>query len=116
MQEIEQILEKLEEKKCLDIVKTEVDPVEITIHREQYKGLRVAEDIIRKHADSGWIPVKKRSPENRGLYLCTAECEGERYVIVGHYNGPGWTEDYAGQKVIAWQQLPEPYSEDAEGV
>lgn len=66
-----------------------------------------------KHTDNGWISVAEMPPKRRGLYLCTAECEGERYVIVGHYNGPGWTEDYAGQKVIAWQQLPEPYGPEA---
>ena len=70
---------------------------------------RRAMEIARKHMDAGWIPVDKLLPKSRGLYLCTAECEGDRYVIIGHYNGPGWTDDYAGQKVIAWQQLPEPY-------
>lgn len=56
-----------------------------------------------------WIPVEKRLPEKRGNYLCTVECAGCRYIIVGHYNKPGWTDDYAGQKVIAWMPLPEPY-------
>ena len=66
MREIEQILEELEEKKkkCLDIVKIEIDPVEITIHREQYKGMRMAEDIIRKYANDGWISVEEQLPED----------------------------------------------------
>ena len=61
MQELEKILEEIEmkKKKCLDIVRVEIDPMEITIHREQYKGLRMAEDIIRKHMNDGWIPVEK---------------------------------------------------------
>lgn len=54
---LEKILEEIEikKKKCLDIVKIEVDPMEITIHREQYKGLRMAEDIIHKNMNDGWI-------------------------------------------------------------
>ena len=41
MQELEKILEEIEmkKKKCLDIVRVGIDPMEITIHREQYKGL-----------------------------------------------------------------------------
>ena len=60
MQKLEKILEEIEmkKKKCLDIVRVEIDPMEITIHREQYKGLRMAEDIIRKHMNDGWIPVE----------------------------------------------------------
>lgn len=55
MQKLEKILEEIEmkKKKCLDIVRVEIDPMEITIHREQYKGLRMAEDIIRKHMNDG---------------------------------------------------------------
>ena len=65
MRELEKILEEIEIKKekCLDIVRIEIDPMEIAIHREQYKGLRMAEDIIRKHMNDGWIPVKERLPE-----------------------------------------------------
>ena len=61
MQELEKILEEIEmkKKKCLDIVRVEIDPMEITIHREQYKGLRMAEDSIRKHMNDGWIPVEE---------------------------------------------------------
>ena len=60
----DKILEEIEikKKKCLDIVRVEIDPMEIAIHREQYKGLRMAEDIIRKHMDDGWISVGKELP------------------------------------------------------
>ena len=71
--------------------------------------LETVEKIIRKHMNEGWIPVEERLPEERGKYLCTVECIGHRYVIVGHYNNPGWTDNYCGQMVIAWQPLPEPY-------
>ena len=27
-------------------------------------------------------------------------------------DAPGWTEEYGGQKIIAWQPLPELYGEE----
>lgn len=83
MREIEQILEELEEKKkkCLDIVKIEIDPMEITIHREQYKGMRMAEDIIRKHMNDGWIPVN-----SHGL-PSSSEHDFRFWVTVQYKNG-----------------------------
>lgn len=68
MQELEKILEEIEikKKKCLDIVRIEIDPMEITKNREQYKGLSIAENVIRKHMNSkdnnvpakdGWMPL-----------------------------------------------------------
>lgn len=64
MQNLEKILEEIEQKKerCLNIVKIEVEPMEITAHRERYKGLCMAEEIIRKHMNDGWIPVDERMP------------------------------------------------------
>lgn len=58
MQELEKIFKEIEQKKenCLNAVKIEIDPMEITIHRERYKGLCMAEEIIRKHMNDGWIP------------------------------------------------------------
>ena len=55
MQNLEKILEEIEQKKekCLNIVKIEVEPMEITIHRERYKGLCMAEKIIRRHMNDG---------------------------------------------------------------
>lgn len=134
MREIEQILEELEEKKkkCLDIVKIEIDPVEITIHREQYKGMRMAEDIIRKHANDGWIPVEKRLPEMEGVYdvtvingkgesvVCTWQflagkhLSGKQIYVDGvhywasNYNGDPVNE-YLSKNVVAWMDRPEPY-------
>ena len=66
-------------------------------------GIKSAEEVIR------WIPVEEQQPPERGKYLCTAESLGYSYVIVGHYNNPGWMNDYCGQRVVAWQPLPEPY-------
>ena len=128
MQELEKILEEIEmkKKKCLDIVRVEIDPMEITIHREQYKGLRMAEDIIRKHMDDGWISVEERLPEDNIEVLITyADMEDEKetgiaittygYATLGgkklyfkEWRSPFlyFKENY---KVIAWRPLPEPY-------
>ena len=83
----DKILEEIEMKKekCLDIVRVEIDPMEIAIHREQYKGLRMAEDIIRKHMNDGWIPMEERLPEDlsRAIRLMkfAADCQG--FEVVG---------------------------------
>lgn len=75
MRVLEKILEEIEEKKekALNVVKIEIDPMEIAIHREQYKGLRMAEDIIRKHLpeNDGWMPVEEGLPE----------CEKEVWIM-----------------------------------
>lgn len=83
------------------------DTYDITIHCESSGEQETVSKMLERL--QGWIPVEERLPEKRGNYLCTVGCEGCRYIIVGHYNKPGWTDDYAGQKVIAWMPLPEPY-------
>ena len=75
----------MKKKKCLDIVRVEIDPMEITIHREQYKGLRMAEDIIRKHMNDGWIPANK-PPETRRRCL----------VKMKHH---AWFSDYESKTI-----------------
>lgn len=135
MQKLEKILEEIEmkKKKCLDIVRVEIDPMEITIHREQYKGLRMAEDIIRKRMNDGWIPVEKYGlPKDEGVYDLTIIDGLEEYVSVRwqflsgtHLSGTQhyvdgvhyWADNYRGdpineflsERVIAWRKKPEPY-------
>ena len=138
MQELEKILEEIEmkKKKCLDIVRVEIDPMEITIHREQYKGLRMAEDIIRKHMNDGWIPVDDRLPEPGRIVLITQAYSWENFeegasVTIGRLspekNNKMWEFQYyrpdfrsgtimdndiicpGNEYVIAWCPLPEPY-------
>lgn len=130
MREIEKILEELEEKKkkCLDIVKIEIDPVEITIHREQYKGIRMAEDIIRKHANDGWIPVEERLPKYKER--CGNDDNGNQYMkrleiaymtdtveyTHGYYDGHKWLDKRHDiiSNVIAWR-VHEPYYPERSG-
>ena len=85
MQELEKILEEIEmkKKKCLDIVRVEIDPMEITIHREQYKGLRMAEDIIRKHMNDGWIPVEEPPKKD---YTAVFAVDKRDYYFVAVYD------------------------------
>ena len=128
MQELEKILEEIEmkKKKCLDIVRVGIDPMEITIHREQYKGLRMAEDIIRKHMNDGWIPVDERLPEKNEYFV---ETSGDKdfpngyykrleiaYMtdtieyVHGYHDGYKWMDKYHDtiKNVVAWR-IHEPY-------
>ena len=88
---LEKILEEIEAKKkgCLDVIKTEVDPMEITIHREQYKGMRKAENVIRKYLNDGWIPVERELPPNakhKGALCPRYQLDTKYGVTEGWYN------------------------------
>ncbi len=112
MQELEKILEEIEQKKekCLNVVKMEIDPMEITIHREQYKGLCMAEESIRKHMNDGWIPVEERLPEDDRMVLVTCQPKkGIRSVNRAYCDGAFWHGSGSMSGVIAWRPLPDPY-------
>lgn len=72
---------------------------------------------IRKHMNDGWIPVEERLPEESAYYLVTIEDYGMPYSWIkwlassDDYNieKSEWRELDDGEKVIAWQPLPEPY-------
>lgn len=134
MQELEKIFKEIEQKKenCLNAVKIEIDPMEITIHRERYKGLCMAEEIIRNHINDGWIPVEERLPDKEAdkfikekldgigyLYPCLLTYRSpntERIHVVRFYYDvyERWFVN-AGEELcdkdrcIAWRPLPEPY-------
>lgn len=104
---LEKILEEIEAKKkgCLDAIKIEVDPMEITIHREQYKGMRKAENVIRKYLNDGWIPVEERMPEDGQEVLC---CDDTAVYLVEYE--ADWDAPFGDMdSIIAWRPLPEPY-------
>lgn len=123
MRKLEKILEEieLEKEKCLGVVKLEIDPMERAIHREQYKGLRMAEDIIRKHMDDGWIPVEERLPEvgedteetieddDCPEYIVTIRGASESTVLKYSPDGAWFDENGYVYDVIAWHPLPESY-------
>ena len=99
---LEKILKEIEAKKkgCLDVIKIEVDPMEITIHREQYKGMRKAENVIRKYLNDGWIPVEQELPPNSKHKdaLCP------RYQVMTKYGvTEGWyNPDYESWYILCW--------------
>ena len=104
MQELEKILEELNRR-----INEYVDHDYARGSGDVVKGLSIAKSIIRKHMNDGWIPVEERLPEERNLYLATAESAGFYFRLIGHWNAPGWTEETGQQKIIAWRPLPEPY-------
>ena len=114
MQELEKILEEIEQKKekCLNVLKMEIDPMEITIHREQYKGLCMPEKSIRKHMNDGWIPVDKNNVPDHEILAC------DRYKneLIGYLSYNADSEEFVCEsdecimyQVIAWMEKPEPY-------
>lgn len=59
-----------------------------------------------------WIPCKERMPkESRNVVITTYS----NIVGVGSYLGNGWVQWYSGGgmvvDVLAWRELPKPYSE-----
>ena len=71
-----------------------------------------------KQLKSDWIPVNERLPEKSDVYLATFLEEGKRYVERFYYSDfMGWMMPIAWQdegrieNIIAWQPLPEPYTE-----
>lgn len=89
---LEEIIEQLKEEGCI------VD---------NDAGNR-AEEIIRKHMNDGWVPVKKRLPENkRANYEVTFvnECGYEEHGFAQWYDG----EFHIPAVVIAWREHLEPY-------
>ena len=90
---------------------TGLEPAEVVDAENLYETL--CDQLLKKLAEERekhrWIPVGERLPEKRGRYLVTAESAGYRFLLLGHYNGPDWTEERSDQRFIAWMPLPEPY-------
>ena len=100
MQELEKILEEIEIKIAGSMGK-------------KREGLLEAHDIIRKHMNDGWIPVKERLPEVGEYVLGT-----NRYdeVLIYHYgwNNPRTRKMFfhlcgSAADITAWRPLPDPY-------
>lgn len=91
--------------------------------------LRSEEKYINTSTDtsSGWIPCSEKMPKTNIQVIVTAEKCGHRYTTDAYfYNGKFYNkhyykipvgelnDSYVGDKVIAWQPLPEPYKEGSE--
>lgn len=78
-------------------------------------------EIIRKHMNDGWIPVKERMPEEKKTVLVQWEKYDRHLNVTLTYLDVMWLDDAEEKvfetingvpngKVIAWRPLPEPYS------
>lgn len=104
MQELEKILEEIEIKIAGSMGK-------------KREGLLEAHDIIRKHMNDGWIPVKEALPEepkenpvfdDKPLELYLVDMGGS-YPLRAFWNGKQFTDGWSVLNVLAWRPLPEPY-------
>lgn len=133
MQELENILEEIEQRKARAeklIVKPphdKLDQVANDTAEAFIEAYKECQDIIRKHMNDGWIPVQDKLPEDDVDVLITyADIDDENYTDIcittyGYaYLGGNkldfkeWRSPFeyfrSNYKVIAWQPLPEPYS------
>ena len=109
MQELEKILEEIDR---------EVEEyMEIDFGDEYNAGIKdmakMAEKIIHKHMNDGWIPVEDALPEEAGTYIVNA-LNGERDIVTfakwqNRYKRFDMTGARAYWRIIAWRPLPEPY-------
>lgn len=120
MQELEKILEEIDGRIEELRENPSLEDVDICY------GLNQAKDIIRKHMndgndinvtakDDGWIPVEKRLPEKKDVYLVTYHpCYWDNVypdiaIGIDTFRGKTTWAKKKFQKVIAWKPLPEPY-------
>ena len=110
MQELEKILEEID--KATD----EYGMVDY-INDEPVISKKQAKDIIRKHMNDGWIPVKEALPEDpkenpafddKPLELYLVDMGGS-YPLRAFWNGKRFTDGWSILDVKAWRPLPEPY-------
>ena len=123
MQELEKILEGIENlhTKILN------DGFARKVTEQEIMALVDAKDIIRKHMNDGWIPVKERLPETDDYILLSFS--NFSLPMVGRYEedrdggafylGDCDEEDTCISQdlfVNAWKPLPEPYQDGREDV
>ena len=125
MQELEKILEEIEAEfdrrintqlKIMAGLGDDVYRYGYGKSLEAYQqGKLLTEDIIRKHMNDGWIPVEKRLPEKKDVYLVTYHpCYWDNVhpdiaIGIDTFRGKTTWAKKKFQKVIAWKPLPEPY-------
>lgn len=76
-------------------------------------------EFIKKTSAPVWIPCSERLPEEDGNYLIWFRYKSvlggfqEDMAMEYYADSTGW--DCDNVEVIAWQPLPEPYTEDSNG-
>ena len=65
---------------------------------------------------SNWVLVKDALPEKSGLYICTVIYCGDSIVNTRRYlkQSNEWVKEGNHEDIIAWQELPEPYTDKSE--
>ena len=106
MQELEKILEEIDEEIKEHRKDPELSDVDICY------GLNKAKDIIRKHMNCGWIPVKKENLPNYEVLAC--DKYGEEMFGYLEYDSDAETvicdsDICLMSDVIAWMEKPESY-------
>ena len=120
MQELEKILEEIDN---LYVDETDFG-IECNMENRSdiacdncYKCIKEAcKNIIRKHMNTGWIPVKEQLPEeklNKVSYQVTVNFGfGTDVRILNFKDGHWWCgPEILDQYVIAWRPFPEPHQE-----
>ena len=123
MQELEKILEEIE---------NESERYRKAVGTEQLvSGLEMAEEIIRKHMNDGWIPVEERLPKrtlgekmNKSykkylVFIDSVDGWDIDIAVYDFWNDKKWREAHDGyeeiENVVAWRPLPEPYRPERSG-
>lgn len=79
---------------------------------EEKEAMQMAISALKKQEADRWIPVTERLPEKEGRYLITEKTDGAK-VQEGFFCRTRDGDPYWGYlHVIAWQPLPEPYTEE----
>ena len=92
---------------------------------EQYGTIPVIEldraiEIVKQEAyqyNNGWISCIERLPEESGEYLTWVEYDGDRFIAIDEIDCDGIIKEWncsTDYKIIAWQQLPQPYQPKGE--
>lgn len=125
MQELENILEEIEQRKARAeklIVKPphdKLDQVANDTAETFIEAYKECQEIIRKYMNDGWIPVEERLPEDDVFVLVTvtgiynALTFSSAIQLASYCKNDGWFiegyPDWENPNVSAWRPLPEPY-------
>lgn len=123
MQELENILEEIEQRKTSAeklIVKPphdKLDQVANDTAEAFIEAYKECQEIIRKHMNDGWISVDDRLPKTNGTYNVTRHIDGHFISDSAYFDGQNtWHSDNRVNHsrpyltdVIAWRPLSEPY-------
>lgn len=109
MQELEKILEEIDNLR--GVVGGEDNYINMYVKKTWDDCLDMAQDIIRKHMNDGWIPVGERLPAEGEEVLITTDVG---LIATGYIHCCEWITGVEPDYPIAWRPLPEPYHPEPE--